>query len=84
MAGFFSKFGKQMDELASAAAEKASELKETASEKIEELTKDQLYIFVLDNNNEKIKITGTKDEIFNFLMENDFIKEYNKKKDEDG
>jgi hypothetical protein len=83
MAGFFSKLGAKADELASVAAEKASELKEVASEKIDEFTKEPYYILTLDNNGGEIKITGTKDEIFNFLKENGFIKEYDKEKEDD-
>jgi len=79
MAGFFSKFGKQMDELASAAAEKASELKETASEKIEELTKDQLYDLVTNDR----KITGTKDQIFDFMLQEGMIKKYERKQEDE-
>ena len=83
MAGFFSKLGAKADELASAAAEKATELKEVASEKIDGFTKEPHFILTLDNNDGKIKIVGTKDEIFNFLKENGFVKDYYEEKEDD-
>jgi len=70
MAGFFSKLGKKADELAATAAEKASELKDAATEKIQDVIATDKWVY--ESKDEKIILS--QDEMWDLFVKKGIVR----------